>query len=103
MLFEPGTQHEATTGASSSASTVRDRSTERPPASLDDEIQKGELRPSLDEPTTEEEISSRDENSSHHHSLFADIRGFSMLKHSQCWEIFILVGLLTGTGLMTIK
>ena len=38
-----------------------------------------------------------------HHSLYADVRGFAMLKYSECYELFLLIGLLTGIGLMTIK
>ena len=38
-----------------------------------------------------------------HESLFADVRGLAMLKYSQFYELFLLVGMLTGIGLMTIK
>ena len=32
-----------------------------------------------------------------------DIRGFALLPHPEFWQLFLLVGLLTGIGIMTIK
>lgn len=39
-------------------------------------------------------------NSSSHHP---DIRGFAMFPRTEFWQLFLLMGLLTGVGLMTIK
>lgn len=36
-------------------------------------------------------------------SLFADVRGFSMVSTMEFWQRFLLLGLMTGVGLMTIK
>lgn len=38
-------------------------------------------------------------SSSHH----PDIRGFAMIPRAEFWQLFLLMGLLTGVGLMTIK
>ena len=32
-----------------------------------------------------------------------DIRGFALLPHPEFWHLFLMLGLLTGIGLMTIK
>lgn len=40
------------------------------------------------------------ENSSSHHP---DIRGFNMILRAEFWQLFLLMGLLAGVGLMTIK
>lgn len=32
-----------------------------------------------------------------------DIRGFALVKHIEFWQLWFLLGLLTGIGLMTIK
>ena len=32
-----------------------------------------------------------------------DIRGFALLPHAEFWQLFFMMGLLTGIGLMTIK
>lgn len=32
-----------------------------------------------------------------------DIRGFALLSHIQFWQLFLMMGLITGIGLMTIK
>lgn len=39
-------------------------------------------------------------NSSSHHP---DIRGFAMMTRAEFWQLFLLMGLLAGVGLMTIK
>ena len=39
-------------------------------------------------------------NSSSHHP---DIRGFAMIPRAEFWQLFLLMGLLAGVGLMTIK
>lgn len=42
-------------------------------------------------------------NEPHHNSLYADVRGFALLQKVEFWQLFMLLGLLTGIGLMTIK
>lgn len=37
------------------------------------------------------------------HSHRADIRGFALLRNIEFWQLFSLMGILTGIGLMTIK
>jgi hypothetical protein len=32
-----------------------------------------------------------------------DIRGFALLPHAEFWQLFLMLGLMTGIGLMTIK
>jgi hypothetical protein len=38
-----------------------------------------------------------------HNSHHVDITGFALLNRPEFWQIWILMGLLTGVGLMTIK
>ncbi|KAL8847507.1 MAG: hypothetical protein Q9221_007462 [Calogaya cf. arnoldii] len=45
----------------------------------------------------------RTEPSAHHNSHHLDIRGFALLKHTEFYQLWLLLGILTGVGLMTIK
>ena len=38
-----------------------------------------------------------------HDSPHIDIRGFALLPHAEFWQLFLMLGLMTGIGLMTIK
>lgn len=38
-----------------------------------------------------------------HHGHHTDIRGWALTRSTDFWLLFALLGLLTGTGLMTIK
>lgn len=38
-----------------------------------------------------------------HHGTHIDIRGWALTRSTDFWLLFTLLGLLTGTGLMTIK
>jgi hypothetical protein len=42
-------------------------------------------------------------NSDIHHGYHVDIRGWALTRTTEFWLLFALLGLLTGTGLMTIK
>lgn len=42
-------------------------------------------------------------NSDIHHDHHIDIRGWALVRKAEFWILFFLLGLLTGTGLMTIK
>lgn len=42
-------------------------------------------------------------NNDVHHGNHIDIRGWALTRSTDFWLLFILLGLLTGTGLMTIK
>lgn len=42
-------------------------------------------------------------NSDIHHDNHIDIRGWALVRKAEFWILFFLLGLLTGTGLMTIK
>ncbi|KAI9731152.1 MAG: hypothetical protein M1834_005345 [Cirrosporium novae-zelandiae] len=46
-----------------------------------------------------------DDNKSHYsaHSHHLDIRGLSLIRKAQFWQLFCMMGLLTGIGLMTIN
>ncbi|EDN10172.1 conserved hypothetical protein [Histoplasma mississippiense (nom. inval.)] len=73
--------------------------------------------PKLDEPETSSligrhlsprtsEDSFRDEDASvspGRDSLYADVRGWSMIPTVEFWQLFVLLGLFTRIGLMTIK
>lgn len=56
--------------------------------------------------STPRDISFRkdDENAEiNHNSHYSDIRGLAMLPTIEFWQLFLLLGILTGVGLMTIK
>ena len=96
----PGTQYAAVDGIPSSSSSLRDQSLERRSSSRnkdpnDDGLESGDRHDDSQE--------NHETQSPAHHSLYADVRGFAMLKYSECYELFLLIGLLTGIGLMTIK
>ncbi len=38
-----------------------------------------------------------------HDLRHVDIRGFALLPHAEFWQLFLMLGLMTGIGLMTIK
>ena len=38
-----------------------------------------------------------------HDSPHVDIRGFALLKHTEFYQLWLMLGILTGVGLMTIK
>jgi hypothetical protein len=38
-----------------------------------------------------------------HDVAHLDIRGFTLLPHPEFWQLFLMLGLMTGIGLMTIK
>lgn len=42
-------------------------------------------------------------NNDVHHGHHIDIRGWALTRSTDFWLLFVLLGLLTGTGLMTIK
>ena len=42
-------------------------------------------------------------NSDIHHGHHIDIRGWALTRRGEFWLLFFVLGLLTGTGLMTIK
>lgn len=44
-----------------------------------------------------------DEVKTNHNSHHSDIRGLAMLPRVEFWQLFLLLGILTGVGLMTIK
>ena len=51
---------------------------------------------------------SGDEDDSHsaddaHGSVYADLRGWALLRVIEFYQLFIIIGVLTGIGLMTIK
>lgn len=43
------------------------------------------------------------ESDRNHESPHLDVRGFALLPHPEFWQLFCMLGLLTGIGLMTIK
>ena len=98
----PGTQYTTVEGTySSSTSTVRDPSV-KPSGRDTDKEPSSEFQALSEHSDNEAQIESEDLTPTHH-SLYADVRGFSMLRYSECYELFVLIGLLTGSGLMTIK
>ncbi|KAF3904778.1 hypothetical protein ABW20_dc0102853 [Dactylellina cionopaga] len=57
-------------------------------------------RQSVDVPSSDSRRASVDESRS---SQLVDIRGWALTKQSEFWRQFLMLGLLTGIGLMTIK
>ncbi len=63
----------------------------------------------LSKTSTQEQAAEDLESSKHlepdrnHESPHLDIRGFALLPHAEFWQLFTMMGLLTGVGLMTIN
>jgi hypothetical protein len=63
----------------------------------------------LSKTSTQEQAAEDLESSKHlesdrnHEHPHLDVRGFALLPHAEFWQLFIMMGLLTGVGLMTIK
>lgn len=49
------------------------------------------------------DLAPEDENESATNSHWLDVTGLSLLSKIEFWQLWILMGLLTGVGLMTIK
>lgn len=49
------------------------------------------------------EVSKRIEPERNHESPHLDVRGLALLPHPEFWQLFCMMGLMTGIGLMTIK
>ncbi|KAI4155954.1 MAG: hypothetical protein LQ340_000621 [Diploschistes diacapsis] len=96
-----GTQCATVDGIASSSSSIHDRSIERV-GSNSDKDPKDNFAPRLGNANDSAQETPEYQPPTHH-SLYADVRGFAMLKYSECYELFVLIGLLTGIGLMTIK
>ena len=83
LSHEAGTQPEALNDASEETSSLLSKSSGSAPGDVlypDEEAKKAA-----------------------HDSHRLDIRGLSMLRHVKFWQLWLLLGLLTGIGLMTIK
>lgn len=58
----------------------------------------------LSSPSVEDiEATKRVEPDRNHESPHLDVRGFALLPHLEFWQLFCMMGLMTGIGLMTIK
>lgn len=106
---EPGTQHIAVDENSSSnsgharnsgsafeASDVHERAADETSLLISDSSSASSPGDILCQNHEEEAAA----NSSSHHP---DIRGFAMMPRAEFWQLFLLMGLLAGVGLMTIK
>lgn len=49
------------------------------------------------------EVSKQIEPNRNHESPHLDVRGLALLPHPEFWQLFCMMGLMTGIGLMTIK
>ncbi|MCJ1440813.1 MAG: hypothetical protein MMC23_001299 [Stictis urceolatum] len=97
---EPGTRDQSVSGPSSSE------------VSLLNETTRAEM-PELSKLDTEDSShaavdTSGDEDDSHsaddaHGSVYADLRGWALLRVIEFYQLFIIIGVLTGIGLMTIN
>ena len=65
-------------------------------SSSDDNVEEEE------EEEEEETISVENEDGAHHGRQI-DIRGWALCRSADFWMLFVLLGVLTGVGLMTIK
>jgi hypothetical protein len=48
-------------------------------------------------------VDATEDAKSTHHSHYLDVTGLALLRHIEFWQLWVLLGLLTGVGLMTIK
>lgn len=93
---EPGTDNAPSIGSGSSSILREDSNLSIP------EINKSDSNdPLLHHEEANDGVSKSDSHA--HGSLYADVRGIAMLKTTEFYELFFLMGLLTGVGLMTIK
>ncbi|KAB8337265.1 hypothetical protein FH972_021567 [Carpinus fangiana] len=80
--------------------------TSQPPGRTDGNGQYGGIS-SLESGTFEQHRHSQEESDheddAHHKPPTLDITGLALLKHIEFWQLFAMMGLLAGVGLMTIK
>lgn len=98
---EPGTQHKLASSAMPSrtnllAAQANQKTPELPEDGSHDD------GPFMSDPE-EFEDDDRKTDVQAHDSLYADVRGVHMLKTSEFYELFVVIGMMTGIGLMTIK
>ena len=97
--LEPGMHYEALPGANSSQSSLDNEYANLEPPSPS----KTDHDDNLGSPDgLDDENGTKSENAAHD-SLHLDVRGISMAKHLSFYEVYFLIGALTGIGLMTIK
>lgn len=92
--------HNATGYDNEQSAHVRTHSDHRPPHDSDETsslVSKSDVRPSFD--TLDDDF--LDDVALEAHN--PDIRGLTMLKHVEFWQLFMTMALLSGIGLMTIK
>ncbi|EXJ71000.1 uncharacterized protein A1O5_05993 [Cladophialophora psammophila CBS 110553] len=101
-LEEPGAPHTRKPQAQSSISSTE--------PSQDHEGNNRDEESSLLSKTSSQEQDAEDlESSKHmesdriHEHPHLDIRGFALLPHAEFWQLFLMLGLMTGIGLMTIN
>jgi hypothetical protein len=61
------------------------------------------FKPSASGSTSDSPQKSIDLPDMDHEVAHLDIRGFALLPHPEFWQLFLMLGLMTGIGLMTIK
>lgn len=59
--------------------------------------------PCTDEETGRQIQTYHDNDSNENSSHYSDIRGLALIKRPEFWQLFLMMGLLSGIGLMTIK
>ena len=75
------------------------------PASTDPDASTGEtssLMSHSSDPTEADEDRARSDSAAHN-SHDIDVRGLAMFRHLEFYHLVLLLGMLTGVGLMTIK
>lgn len=99
LSHEPGTQlahYENTVHDGVSMNRVNDKAPEVPNTDTD------ETSSLISSSSSATELFKDDQNTNHH-SRHLDLRGLAILPTIEFWQLFSLLGILTGIGLMTIK
>lgn len=99
LSHEPGTQfihHENPAHEGVSKNGVNDKAPEVPNTDTDETASLVSRSSSITELF-------QDGKNVNHHSHHLDLRGLAMLPTIEFWQLFALLGILTGIGLMTIK
>ena len=97
-IQEPGTQQESSSSLEHSSTATR--GSVEPEDSRRGDTETSSL---LSKSTSLEDVPETTHDDENDHSRKIDIRGFTLLVHLKFYMLWIMMGLMTGVGLMTIK
>lgn len=96
--YEPGTQQEP-------SSPLEHPSTDTGPSMEPEDLRQGDTETSslISKSTGLEDVLETAKDDEDDHSRNIDVRGFALLSHLKFYMLWVMMGLMTGVGLMTIK